>query len=128
MKTFVKIVAWIVSLGIVACLVWGYFHFYFVYAEGMDSGELNYIAKQGYVFKTYEAKVIQTGFRAAEAKKNGVQSNEFVFSVEKPQLVDTLMRCTGKQVEVHYKRYGAPLPWRGNSIFVVDSLYSVREN
>lgn len=125
MKSVVKI---LVAAAIVAVLALGaccYIRFWFPYAEGTDTGELNFFTRQGLIFKTYEGKVIQSGFKSRAANANGVQSNEFVFSVEDAAIADSLMHSTGKQVELHYKRYFAPLPWRGESCFVVDSIWSV---
>ena len=36
------------------------------------------------------------------------------------------MRCSGKEVELHYHEYFGTLPWRGVNKFVVDSIVSVR--
>ena len=101
-----------------------YFQFYFVFGEGVKSGELNYLVKKGYVFKTYEGKLIQSGFKAQTP--GTIQSYEFKFSVEDPAIADSLMRCSGKNVELHYKEYLEPLPWRGVSEFVVDKILSVQ--
>lgn len=38
-----------------------YFRFFFVFGEGVKSGELNYVVYKGVLFKTYEGKLIQTG-------------------------------------------------------------------
>lgn len=103
-----------------------YFKYWFVYAEGTDTGELNYFSRQGVVFKTYEGKVIQSGFKKNAATASGVQSNEFKFSVVNEGVADSLMHCTGHQVELHYKKYNAALPWRGESVFVVDSIWSIK--
>lgn len=35
------------------------------------------------------------------------------------------MRCSGKNLELHYKEYKGALPWRGISVYVVDSIISV---
>ena len=43
-----------------------YWKFYFVFGEGAKSGELNYLVKKGYVFKTYEGKLIQSGLRSRD--------------------------------------------------------------
>ena len=102
---------------------WVYYRYYFVFGEGVKSGELNYLVKKGYVFKTYEGKLIQSGFKANAP--GTIQSYEFKFSVEEPKIADSLMRCSGKNVELHYKEYIEPLPWRGVSEFVVDSIISV---
>ena len=83
------------------------------------------MVKKGYVFKTYEGRLIQAGYNSKN-ERNTIQSNEFKFSVEDKQIADSLMRCTGKQVELHYKEYLGALPWRGVSEFVVDSIISVR--
>ena len=101
-----------------------YFQFYFVFGEGVKSGELNYLVKKGFAFKTYEGKLIQSGFKAQTP--GTIQSYEFKFSVEDPAIADSLMRCSGKNVELHYKEYLEPLPWRGVSEFVVDKILSVK--
>ena len=92
----------------------------------MKAGELNQIVHKGWVWKTYEGRLIQTGF--SSAKKGGnIQSNEFNFSVVDKTIADSLMRCSGKLVELHYKEYNGYLPWRGMQKYVVDGIVSVRE-
>ena len=39
-----------------------YFKFYFVFGEGVKAGELNFVVRKGYIFKTYEGRAIQAGF------------------------------------------------------------------
>ena len=104
--------------------IWFFFKFYFVFGEGVKAGELNYIVHKGYVFKTYEGKMIQTGFRSQSA--GAIQSYEFEFSVEDKALADSLMRCSGKTMELHYKEYLGSIPWRGVNKYVVDSIISVK--
>lgn len=101
-----------------------YIRFYFVFGEGVKAGELNYFVHKGYIFKTYEGKLIQSGFRSQGA--GSILSNEFQFSVENKKVADSLMRCSGKEVELHYHEYFGTLPWRGVNKFVVDSIVSVR--
>lgn len=103
---------------------WVFFKFYFVFGEGVKAGELNYFVHKGYVFKTYEGKMIQSGFRSQSA--GTIQSYEFAFSVQNKAVADSLMRCSGKQVELHYKEYLGALPWRGVNKFVVDEIVSVK--
>lgn len=120
----VKIIS-IVTIVLVLILAgYLYFQFYFVFGEGVKSGELNYLVKKGYVFKTYEGKLIQSGFKAQAP--GTIQSYEFKFSVEDKAVADSLMRCSGKNVELHYREYLEPLPWRGVSEFVVDEILSVQ--
>ena len=101
-----------------------YYKYFFVFGEGVKAGELNYMVRKGVVFKTYEGKMIQTGFRAQTA--GAIQSYEFAFSVDDKAVADSLMRCSGKVIEVHYKEYLGAVPWRGVNKFVVDSIVSVK--
>ncbi len=103
---------------------WVFFKFYFVFGEGVKAGELNYLVYKGYVFKTYEGKMIQSGFRSQAV--GSIQSYEFEFSVQDKLVADSLMRCSGKQVELHYKEYLGTLPWRGVNKFIVDKIVSVK--
>ena len=41
-----------------------FFNFFFVYSEGVNEGDINYFQKEGFVFKTYEGKMIQTGVKS----------------------------------------------------------------
>lgn len=101
-----------------------YFRFFFVFGEGVKSGELNYVVYKGVLFKTYEGKLIQTGIRSKTA--GSIQSYEFEFSVEDETLARNLMLQGGKTLELHYKEYFGALPWRGFTKFVVDSIVTVR--
>ena len=115
---------------IIALIIAGvfYFQYFFVFGEGVKAGELNYMVHKGYVFKTYEGKLIQAGFKGQSANgvTTGIQSYEFQFSVTDEAIADSLMRCSGKQVELHYKEYLNPIMWRGVSEFVVDSIIAVK--
>lgn len=108
----------IIIVLVLACFV--YFRFYFVFASGTKAGQLNTFQLKGMIFKTYEGKIIQSGFRA------NVQSNEFDFSVTDERVAQTLLRSSGREVELHYKRYFGSLPWRGMQGYIVDSVYEVR--
>ncbi len=129
MSTKGKIITWIVAILLVAAAVWGYFKFYFVFGEGVKAGELNQIVYKGWVWKTYEGRLIQTGFKSSGGSKVGgnLQSNEFNFSVVSKSVADSLMLCSGKNVELHYKEYNGTLPWRGMQRYIVDKIVSVRE-
>ena len=90
----------------------------------MKAGELNLFVYKGYVFKTYEGRLIQAGYNSKNSN-NTIQSNEFNFSVKDKKVAEQLERCAGKFVELHYKEYLGTLPWRGMTHYVVDSVYSV---
>ena len=120
-----KILLIVLSILLVGFLVFFYFRFYFVFGEGVKAGQINYVEKKGYIFKTYEGKVIQSGFKSSKSGNSTIQNYEFRFSIENSDLADSLMRCSDKEVELHYKEYFAPLPWRGYSEFIVDSIVAV---
>ncbi len=117
MKKIWTILAIVLVAG---ALVFGYFRFYFVFGEGVKSGELNYVVYKGVLFKTYEGKLIQSGIRSKTA--GSIQSYEFEFSVADKRLAEQLMLLGGRNIELHYKEYFGALPWRGFTKFVVDSI------
>lgn len=100
-----------------------YWRFYFVFGEGTKAGEMNFFVKKGYLFKTYEGKLIQTGYKSMVP--GSIQSNEFDFSVENERVAQQIINNSGKNFEVHYKEYLGALPWRGASKYVVDSVLSM---
>jgi hypothetical protein len=114
-----KIVLSILAFVVVTLVIIGYARFYFVFAEGTKAGQLNTFQKKGYVFKTWEGILIQSGFKA------NIQSNEFEFSVTNETIAKQLMENAGKEMELHYKRYFGNIPWRGNTSYVVDSVYYI---
>ncbi len=101
-----------------------YVRFYFVFGDGVKAGELNQFIYKGYVWKTYEGKLIQSGFRGSKGSGTAVESYIFDFSVENEEVANELMRCSGKTVELHYKEYLGALPWRGMQKYVVDRIVS----
>jgi hypothetical protein len=111
-------------IGVIVFAGYLFFKFYFVFGEGVKAGELNYLVHKGYIFKTYEGKMVQTGIHSQPV--GTTQSNEFLFSVEDKVVADSLMRCSGKNVELHYKEYLGVLPWRGVNKFIVDKIISVK--
>ena len=124
MKTSTKVITIIVVVLLLVGVIFGYFKFYFVLGQGVKAGELNQIVYKGWVWKTYEGRLIQTGFRGSR-QGNGIQSNEFNFSVVDKAVADSLMRCSGKFVELKYKEYNGMLPWRGMQRYVVYEILSV---
>lgn len=119
------------KIGLIAALVlllaaaaFIYVKFYFVFGSGVKAGELNQIVYKGWIWKTYEGRLIQTGFKGA-GRSGSLQSNEFNFSVVNKAIADSLMRCSGKNVELHYKEYNGWLPWRGMQRYIVDDIIAV---
>lgn len=115
------------SLVVLGLGLFIFFKFFFVYSEGVNEGDINYFQKEGFIFKTYEGKMIQTGVKSIKGTQGTIQSNEFKFSVEDERVANTLNEISNAGVKLHWKRYLGTLPWRGNSQFVVDSVYVAKK-
>lgn len=114
-------------LGIVILLFFFgfmYYRYYFVFGEGVKAGQLNYFVKKGYVFKTNEGRLIQSGLKSQTT--GGISSNEFRFSVSDNKVAEELNKNAGAYLELRYKEYLHTLPWRGTSNFIVDSIISTK--
>ncbi len=122
MRKFLGIIV-LSILVIVAVFI--YIKYINVYGEGVKSGQLNYLVRKGNIFKTYEGKLIQSGIRSRQP--GSIQSYEFEFSVENRNVADRLMANSGKDFDLHYKEYRGALPWRGYTVFIVDSILAMRE-
>lgn len=105
----------LIVVFVLAVIIW--WRYYFVFGEGVKAGNLNFFVKKGYIFKTYEGRLIQDGFKSTTP--GTMQSNEFEFSVTSDSVAAILERNSGKEVELRYKEYLHKLPWRGNSNYVV---------
>ncbi|QJD95072.1 hypothetical protein HH214_03860 [Mucilaginibacter robiniae] len=123
MKGRIITIVTLVLLLIIAGVV--YYRYYFVFGDGIKAGTMNYFVHKGYMFKTYEGRLIQSGIRTTPTQ-GSIQSNEFKFSVTDAKVAEELNRNAGAFLELHYKEYFHTLPWRGVSVFVVDSILSVR--
>ncbi|RZK18045.1 MAG: hypothetical protein EOO86_11120 [Pedobacter sp.] len=124
MTTGKKVISIIAVLVILLLAVICYYRYFFVFGEGVKAGELNYVVKKGYIFKTYEGKIIQSGIRSRTT--GSVQSNEFEFSISNKDIAEKMMANSGKFYELHYKEYKNALPWRGFSVYVVDSILTAK--
>jgi hypothetical protein len=122
-RKFKKIFGWISIIIIILVIIGFWWKYYFVFGEGVKSGELNYVVKKGNIFKTYEGKLIQSGFRSKTP--GAIQSYEFEFSVVNDSIANILMNNSGNHFDLHYKEYKGALPWRGYSHFVVDRIVSM---
>ena len=125
MKIGGKIIVILSALTVVALVAFVYVKFFFVYSQGVNEGDINYFQYEGFVFKTYEGKMIQTGYNSRNSKAT-IQSNEFKFSVEDERVARQIESNSSRQIKLHWKRYLGVLPWRGNSQYVVDSVVSVQ--
>jgi hypothetical protein len=123
-RAFRKILGWVTTIIIIMIIIGLWWKYYFVFGEGVKSGELNYVVKKGNLFKTYEGKLIQSGIRSKTP--GAIQSYEFEFSVVNDSIANILMNNSGNHFDLHYKEYKGALPWRGYSPFIVDKIVSMR--
>ncbi len=137
MKTVTKILIWVILALVVVLGLWFGIKFYFVLGDGVKAGNLNQVVYKGWIWKTYEGRIIMSGFRG-KSTGGGIQSNEFNFSVDKKAIgyrangsvysvADSLMRCSGKNVQVRYREYKGWLPWRGMQKYLVYEILNVSE-
>ncbi|MFA5618770.1 MAG: hypothetical protein WDA08_00540 [Weeksellaceae bacterium] len=122
-----KKTVWLIGLLVLLILggiVW--YKYYFVFGEGVKSGYLNFAVKKGNVFKTFEGKIIQQGFGGNKAT-GSLTSYEFEFSIEDEKVFKQLSENGGKYFDLHYKEYHGVLPWRGNTVYVVDSILNMSD-
>lgn len=122
MRKFVVITTLVI---IAAALAFFWWRFYFVFGEGVKSGELNFVVRKGYLFKTWEGRMIQTGYKSQVP--GSIQSNEFDFSIVDEAIAEKLKVSGGKIIEVGYKEHLGALPWRGQSKYVVDTILAIKE-
>ena len=120
-----KIVTIVSTIVVLALAAFIFFRFFFVYSSGVNAGDLNYFQQEGIVFKTYEGKIIQSGFKSVGKSTEGLHSNELKFSVTDKAVADKLMRASGKHIELRWKRYMGTLPWRGNSEYIATGVLSI---
>lgn len=114
------------AIVVLAFVAFVYFRFYFVFGDGVKSGHLNYAVKKGNIFKTYEGKLIQEGYRSKTT--SAIQSYEFEFSIKSKKIYDILSANSGKRFDLHYREYHGALPWRGNTKYIVDSIIAMHED
>jgi hypothetical protein len=121
---FKRFLTWLVVILLLIGLILFWWKYFYVFGEGVKSGELNYVVKKGNIFKTYEGKLIQSGLRSKAI--GSVQSYEFEFSVADDSIANVLMNNSGNYFDLHYKEYKGAIPWRGYSVFVVDKIIGTK--
>lgn len=104
-----------------------YVRYYYPFGDdSVKDGYLNKIEHKGYIFKTWEGTLIQTGLKSNSPGM--MQSPTFEFSVANEEVAKKLQMNSGKYFVLHYKEYFGALAWRGHSKYIVDSIISMRED
>jgi hypothetical protein len=124
MRKFAVITTLILVLVLVI-FVWVRYYYPFG-DDSVKDGYLNKIEHKGYIFKTWEGTLIQTGLKTTSPGM--MQSPTFEFSVEKENVAKQLQLNSGKYFVLHYKEYFGALAWRGHSKYIVDSIISMKDD
>lgn len=114
----------------------GYIYWYYYNPSsdnGYREGLVQKFSHKGSIFKTYEGEMVLVGF----GMRNGnLNSNNFYFSVTDEKVADSMQKCLGKIVKLHYVQYRRSLPWRGENYstknqetgqYIVDRIDQVKE-
>lgn len=109
-----------IFIGFVVLLLvitgYAYWFYYRTYGEGFREGYFQQFSRKGNLFKSYEGELVQEGFGTRKMpKSSNFSANYFYFSVVDEQVADSLEKCIGKMVKLHYVQYMRNLPWRGDN-------------
>ena len=61
-NTFKKVLGWLLAIGIIVLVVAFWWKYYFVFGEGVKSGELNYLVKKGNFIPGFECYLVAVHF------------------------------------------------------------------
>jgi hypothetical protein len=111
---------WVLAFLLIFLAIFVYIKYFYTYSEGYRAGLLQKFSNKGVIFKTYEGELILSS--VSSTANVALASEKFQFTVLKKNvniMYDTLQ---GKNVIVHYIEKKGPLPWRGDSRYLVDSI------
>ena len=115
-----KILTYSVVLIIVFAAAWFWWKFFYTFSDGNRAGLLQKVSHKGNIFKTYEGELVMNNLVVNNT--SSVSSEKFMFSVEDEALGKRLMELEGRKVVLSYKEKKGTLPWRGESVYIVDSV------
>jgi hypothetical protein len=97
-----------------------YWKYFYTYSEGYRAGLLQKFSYKGTLIKTYEGEMILSS--VSGRSDIVIASEKFFFSVTDETLASQLDTMQGKNVILHYKQKNAPLFWKGDTPYYVDSV------
>jgi hypothetical protein len=97
-----------------------YWNYFFTYSDGYRSGLLQKFSRKGTIFKTYEGEMILSS--VATTANTAISSEKFLFSVTDKKTVAKLDSLQGQYVTVKYNQKNSTLWWRGESVYIVESV------
>jgi hypothetical protein len=115
-----RVFKWLIWLLVIFLCGFVYFKFFFTYSEGYRAGLLQKFSSKGVIFKTYEGEMILSS--VASTRDIALASEKFLFTVTNKSIVRQFDTIQGSMIIVHYKQKKAPVFWRGDSPYLVDSV------
>ena len=115
-----KLLFWFLILIVLFSGIFFYWKYSFTYSDGYRAGLLQKFSRKGTLFKTYEGEMILSSIQSSS--NVAIASEKFLFSVTDATLANKLDRLQGQNIVVHYLQKNAPLAWRGESEYIVDSV------
>jgi hypothetical protein len=115
-----KFLYWGLAIFLVVLAVFCFWKYSFTYSEGNRSGLLQKFSYKGTIFKTYEGELIMSSVKSNQDV--ALASEKFHFSVPDKELAEKLLKLEGTMVVLHYKEKNGVLPWRGETVYLVDEV------
>jgi hypothetical protein len=115
-----KFLYWGLVILVVFLGLFLYWKYSFTYSEGNRAGLLQKFSLKGNMFKTYEGELILSSVKSSADVS--LASEKFFFSVQDKPLAEQLLKLEGTTVVLHYKEKNGTLPWRGETVFLVDGV------
>lgn len=115
-----KILKWTASIVVIILAIFIYWRYFYTYSEGYRAGLLQKFSSKGTIFKTYEGEIILSSI--SSTRDVAIASEKFYFTLKNKALVRQFDMMQGQNVIVHYKQKNAPLFFRGDSEYLVDSV------
>jgi hypothetical protein len=115
-----KVFRWLLVILVIVVISIIYVKYFYTYSEGYRAGLLQKFSHKGAIFKTYEGEMILSS--VSSTRDVAIASDKFLFSVINKSLIRQFDTLQGSTVIIHYKQKNAPLFWRGDSPYLVDSV------
>lgn len=114
-KRFARLLITILVAGLIFIIYWFFFN---KYGNGERTGVMVKITHKGNIFKTDEGEMWLSCRQMTNPEK-------FYFSVKNDSIVKLLKNLQDQCVQLTYNQYRAPLPWRGDSKYIVTGVIPI---
>jgi hypothetical protein len=115
-----RVLRWLLFFIVLILGVFIYWKYFYTYSEGYRAGLLQKFSNKGTFFKTYEGEMILSS--VSTTRNVAIASEKFLFTVVNKDIVREFDTLQGEMIIVHYKQKNAPVFWRGDSKYLVDSV------